>query len=565
MPSTGALDERDAAAAEPLPHVRPPRHRRERLSRTSLAWWAGVLALAVGALTRLEPLSATGLGADVGIQFYLAAETARGAVPVLDFEHGWNILGWYYLGLFYVLAGGQATLWSFLWGTVAGRLLAGVVLLTLARRHGLPARWILGLTAGLLLVSDVPNGKYALPALWLLLLRPGGRLDQPRASVIARLLLAAVLLLSHIELAVMLCLGTALYDLFGARGLSLHLRFTRVAALAVGGLLAFAGELAVYASLGVAPGELIRFLIIDRAGVSSAATAYDASLLRPTNLLGAAYPATLVVAFVPAVWRRLSDTTRLTAGLHLALGIIAIRKPDEGHLGAATVLLVVLVVLGAWDLLQTRDVLERPRVTPGRLLLAVGGGLWLLGAILAGFTAGSLLALPLLVGLTALGAVVGRTRDLPWASAGALVAAVGLTLVSTASLSLAEVRGPRDELQERVMATALEPEVARCLGPGPRQAWVVPEPLGLYTFLDLDNPTPYYLFWAGFVDESDRVLERMAAGEIPAVLQVNGWVASMSEVAPVIEQTYELCAEVATPAVPEEGIPAQTVRIWVDR
>lgn len=533
-----------------------------RSSRTRLAWWAGVAAVSVAAIARLEPLAADGLGSDVGIQFHLAGETARGAIPLVDFEHGWNALSWYYLAFFHVISFGQPTLWSFLWGTAAGPLLAGVVLLTIARRHGVTAPWLLALAAAILIISDVPNGKYALPALWLLALRPGGRLDRPGDAVVARFLLAGVLVLSHIELAVMLCLGTALYDLLGARNLTAAARAGRVAALMAGGLLFFAAEVGVYAALGLQPGDVVRFLVLDRAGVAEGAVAFQGSLLLPGSVLGAFFPATLVLPFVPAVWRRLSETTRLTAGLHLALGLIAIRKPDDGHLGAATTLLALLVVLVAWDL--HRSDLPRSRPTPRALLPVVGGAAWLLTAVIAGFSAGSVLALPLLLGVTALGALAARRRELPWASAGAAAAGVGLTVVSLASMSLAEVRGPQDELLERTMAQALGPAVDRCLGDD-RRAWVVPEPLVLYETLDLENPTPYYLFWAGFADETPRVLERIEDGEVPAVLQQGPWPVSMEGIAPVIEQRYTLCDEVVTPNVDGEGFGARTVRIWVDR
>jgi hypothetical protein len=549
------LREPDAAARRPAPP------RAGVPDRSRLAVWIGVVALALAALARLEPLAAEGLDADVGIQFHLAAETARGAVPLLDFEHGWNTLAWYHLAAFYLLSFGQPTLWSFLWGTAAGPFLAGVVLLVVACRQGLPAVWLLGLTATVLIVSDVPNGKYALPALWLLLLRPGGRLDRPRAAVVTRFALAGLLVLAHIELAVMLCLGTALYDLLGARHLPAAARAARVAALAVGGAVLFGAELAAYAGLGLDPADVVRFLVLERAGVSEGAVAFDASLLRPSGVLGAVFPATLVLPFVPAVWRRLSDTTRLTAGLHLSLGLIAIRKPDEGHVGAASTLLALLLVLAAWDL--TRSGLPRPRLDGLGLVAAAAGAAWLLTAVLAGFTAGSVLALPLLLGITALGAVVARRRELPLASAGAVAAGVGLAVVSLAAMAVAEVRGPRDELLERTMATALAPAVERCLG-AERAAWVVPEPLALYDTLDLENPTPYYLFWAGFAEEAPEVLQRIEDGEVPAILQQGPWPVSMARVAPVIEDRYELCAEVVTPAVPEQGVGARTVRIWVD-
>jgi hypothetical protein len=131
-------------------------------------------------------------------------------------------------------------------------------------------------------------------------------------------------------------------------------------------------------------------------------------------------------------------------------------------------------------------------------------------------------------------------------------------------MSLAEVRGPQDELLERTMAQALDPAVDRCLGED-RQVWVVPEPLVLYETLDLENPTPYYLFWPGFAEETSRVLERIEDGEVPAVLQQGPWPASMAKIAPVIEDRYELCDEVMTPDIEGESFGARTVRIWVQR
>ena len=81
-------------------------------------------------------------------------------------------------------------------------------------------------------------------------------------------------------------------------------------------------------------------------------------------LFAATWKGTLLVAFVPLVWRRLSDTTRLVAALHLGLALVAIRKMGEMHIGAASVLLALLGVLGAFDLV--RSLADSPaHVVPG--------------------------------------------------------------------------------------------------------------------------------------------------------------------------------------------------------
>ena len=62
------------------------------------------------------------------------------------------------------------------------------------------------------------------------------------------------------------------------------------------------------------------------------------------------------------------------------------------------------------------------------------------------------------------------------------------------------------------------------------------------------------------------MLARMSAGEIPAIVVVDPWPASLQErVRPVVEQTWTRCASVTTPAVADLGIPASTVTVWLAR
>jgi hypothetical protein len=547
--SGGLLTERPTPVAAP----------RASRSRERWALAAGALALVLAALARLEPLAGDALSADVGIQFHLAGEVARGALPLLDFEHGWNVGGWWHVALFHVLAGGSATGWAFLFGTVGGRLLAGLVLLLVGRRAGLTAPWLLALTGALLVVGDVPNAKYALPALWLAALRPWA--EPARADVAVRFVLAALMVVTHVELAVMLAAGTALYDVLGARGLGATRRALRVGALAVGAAGAFAVQVWLFARAGVPAEETVRFFVLDRAAVAEGATAFTSTLVVPDSVRAAVFAPGLVLAFVPLVWRRLGPTVRCTAALNLGLGLIALRKPDEGHLGAATALLPLLLVLAARDL--AADPPRRPRWTATAPLHLLAGAAVLAGGLVLAVEARSVLALAALGALGATGAVAGR-RDLPWASAGALAAAAVLVVVGVVGRVGADLQGPDDRLLDRVIADDVRADVDRCLG-ADRRAWVVTEPLELYDLLGLQNPTPWYLFWPGFAQESDRVLARIDDGTLPAVLQVGPWPPSLAAVAPTVEDRYELCldTEVVPPA--GTGLLPRGVRLWVQR
>ena len=518
---------------------------------------AAVLALA--AVAELRALPATALSADLGIQAHLAQQVLDGAVPVRDFEHGWNVLSWWAMAALWAVSGGNASLWAFLWSVALGQLLVGLLGLHVARRHGLQTPWLVALTAATVASAGVPNGKYALPLLWLALLRPGGRGDRPVTALVLRALLAGLLLLAHVELAVMLCAGTALHDLLGVRGYDLRVRCARVLALLAGATAAAGIELAAYAAAGVGPQRLVTFLVLDRARISDAATAYDWSLLDPPGLLGALHPASLLLAFVPALWLRLADTTRLAAALHLSLGLVALQTVDVGHVRAASALLVLLVVLGAWDVGHAPAAVHGPVRAP---LLVLVGAAWSAGSVLAAVRVGSVLVLPLLLLAACAGPALARGRWSPAFSAGALAGALAVAATGTVGVAAAGVRGPDDARWERSLAAAVGADVDRCVG-ADRRAWVVPEPLGLYRLLALQNPTPYHLFWPGFADEHPALLRRMAAGQVPAIVQVGPWPGSVLGVAPQVEAQYALCAEVTVPEQLEHRIPERTVRVWV--
>lgn len=504
----------------------------------------GALVLALGLIlvyegARFSGLSADGLHADLGIQYHLAQRTAEGAVPLIDFQHGWNA-GSFYLGAaLYLLVKTDPALWSYVFQIVMGPALAGAALAVIAWRLRLPGGWLLGLLAGWLWLTHVPHGKYAIPMLWLLLLLPVGRLGRPVPAVAVRLVLGAVTLWLHVELAVLLAAGVAMYDLFAASDVALRERLLRAAAAPAAIAAAFAAQLWIYHAAGLPPGELTVMLLGEPTAVFSEHFGYP--LFNPGSFRTLVYPVSLALPFVPVVWRRLSEPTRLAALLHLSQALIAIRRTDEGHVGAASTLLVVVAVLGAWDVLRA----GLPRLTDGgawgrRAAWVVVGGGWMALAIAAGFRVPSLLAIVGLTLVCLLGVAAATRRDHPWASVGAAAVAGVLLVAGLAGRANVELRTDRAAGRAEKIAEAIGPAVNDC-GDGSGRAWIVPEPLALYDELGLRNPTPYYAFWYTFAAEEDEVVDLMDAGDIPLIIQPYGWPDSMDGMVDDVEQRYERC------------------------
>jgi hypothetical protein len=510
-------------------------------------WW--VLAAAGGFLVawygvRVAALGPTALNDDLGIQYYLARITAEGAIPLIDFEHGWNTASWYWNAGLYLLARGNPTLWAFLWGPVTGALLAGLLLLAVARRLRLEAAWVASLVPGWVLLTHVPHHKYATAMGWLLALLPVGLGRRDGAALALRLGVPATVLWFHVELAVLLAAGTALFDLFGDTDVAWRARIGRAAAVGGGLAIGLGSQLATYAGLGLAPGEVVDQILLGQTGTYDLHFGY--LLGNPQTFRVLVYPATLVLPFVPLVWRRLATPTRLVAFLHLSLALIPIRRPGDGHVASAATLLGVLAVLAARDLCRARGVTLDRRVLPAVAGLAVGG-LWFAAAIAAGFRITSLAAIVALTLSCLVGVVASWGGDRPWASAGALAAAGLLVVGGLGGRVAAQVRADDGDGQAQAIAAQLRGLVEGCLGPE-RAAWVVPSPLTLYDELELTNPTPYYLFWYTFAAEGDDVLARVDAGQIPAIITPYGWPESMQPIVEDLEARYEVCAQVEVPA-----------------
>ncbi|HVL99305.1 MAG TPA: hypothetical protein VM324_08440 [Egibacteraceae bacterium] len=525
--------------------------------RPTAALLVALALLAVHQAFRFSALAPDGLRADLGIQYHLAQLTAGGAVPFIDFQHGWNA-GSFYLGAaLYLLVGGNAPVWIYLFEVVTATVVAGVALAVTAWRLRLPSSWLLGLVVAWLWLTHVPNGKYAIPMLWLASLVPTGGVRRRLPAVVVRLVLGAVTFWLHVELAVLLAAGVALYDLFGARGLEPRDRLLRAGAAPAAMAVALVVQLGVYHLAGLPPGKLVALMIGEPTAVFDDAH-FGYPLFNPGSLRALVYPVSLVLPFVPVVWRRLSAPTRLAVCLHLSQALTAIRRTDEGHVAAASTLLVVVVVLAARDLLLAAPPRFGDVRGVRRALLAAGGALWLALAVAAGFRVPSLVAIVGLAVVCLLGVAAAGRGDFPWAGVGA-VAAAGLLLVGgLAGRTLVELRSDRSGERAETIAAAVGAAVERC-GDGSGRAWVVPEPLGLYGALALTNPTPHYAFWYDFAAKHDEVVAQMDAGEIPLIIQPYGWPDSMSGMVDDIEARYEVCDEIFV----GEGRPLVTV--WSSR
>jgi hypothetical protein len=515
---------------------------------------AALLVLFHGA--RMSALGADGLNADIGIQHFLARSTAQGAIPLIDFEHGWNTASWYFSAALLRLAGGNPSTWVFLWAIAFGPLLAGLLLLVAGWRLRLPAVWTAALLGAWVSTIHLPHSKYAVAMAWMLVLLPVGVGRRRGAAVALRVGLTATVFWFHAELAVLLAAGTAMYDLFGARDSVPVVRVQRLVAVGAGLVLGLGTQVAVYAALGLPAAETLRQVLIGQTGVYDLQFGYP--LGNPQTFRVLVYPATLILPFVPALWRRLSDPTRYVAFLHLSQALIGIRRPGDGHVGSAATLLALLAVLVVHDLLTDPPPgLARPSGARSVLLAGAGlllGGAWFAVAVAAGFRVPSFLAIVALSAVCLLGVAAARGGERPWASAGAVLAAVALLATSLAGRTATRVAQDAGEEQAEAIAAVAGAEVARCVPDG--RAWVVPSPLMLYATLDLENPTPFVLFWYTFEAELDRVRGMVDAGQIPAIVQPYGWPESMTTIVGFLEDRYELCAEVA---VPQTG---NLVRVW---
>lgn len=515
--------------------------------------------MAVYYVLTARALDAFQLHADLGIQYYLARITAEGAVPLVDFEHGWNTASWYLSALYYRLADGNATAWLFLWGRT-GFLFAGAALIVIMWRRRLRPAWIAGLTATWMLLTHVPHNKYATATVWVAVLLPAWGRRTATARVL-RVGMAATVFWFHVELATLLAIGTALYDVFGERDGSWRDRLSTALHAPAGLAVGLASQVAVYAALGLAPAAFLSQAIGDWT-VTEFGPLFDYPLGAPNTIRMALFPASVLVPFVPLLWRRLSGDVRLMALCHLALSLIAIRRPGDGHVASAGTLLALVLGLGALDLSRHDDALRaalrRAREWPRALPALATGALWYGIGLQTGFRTASLLAIVALT-LVVLGSIVASRRDdLRLASVGALLTAAVVVVGATGNHLRLQVAAD-DALGETVLiADAIRGDVDRCVGPQ-RRAWVVTSPLPLYDELALSNPTPIYAFWYNLEAQAEELVAAMDAGEIPAIIQVTPWPESMTPIVDDIEARFDVCAQVGVESVNRQ------ITVWTFR
>jgi hypothetical protein len=524
----------------------------------------GVLVLVVGGITLISvfsyvPIRAQGgLVFDRELVFYLSGQTAHGALPLVDFQHGWNAGGWWVGALLYRVADGSPNVFAFLFEHVFGRILAfsalAVAVWRLPRSAALIA--VVGIGSAAWAVAAPPNAKYAIPALWLFVLLPTPSMRRSRRrGLVIYAAVAFVTLWLHVELAVLLAAGVAYFELLGVERDPLRVRLQRIGALAGGLALGVLSELAFYATQGVSVSTVNDYVFGGQAGAFP--QQYGWALTNPTSLPAALFPLLLLAPFVPALWRRAAPETRLAACLSLATAIVAIRRHDPQHLAAVSTLFVFTGALLADDVHHARAPVEA-RGTRGRSVgMLAAGGLWAAAVVLVAFETESLLAEVALMGGAAVATLASRRGDWPWASGGAVVVCMLIALVGSASVLRDRIRSTDPQTQIRTNAQAIAPEVDRCLG-GDRRAVIAPTQLSLYGFLRLENPTPYVEFRYDFVRYAPTLVDRMQAGDVPAFIQTYPLREWMSDVRDELADDYVACSRVSVPAT------GDTITIWVD-
>ena len=178
----------------------------ERVGTVRWATFAGVCVLAllwsaysVGAQT------GSFLTQDFGAQYHLAKLTAHGAIPLVDFEHGWNAGSFWINAVLYAVASGSPTVWYFLWGRLLGAGLGAVLAAAIGLRLRLHPAVMIAVALGVLLLATPLHIKYSICLLWVFVLLPTGWFEsRPRLAALARILLPALVFWQYVELAVLL-------------------------------------------------------------------------------------------------------------------------------------------------------------------------------------------------------------------------------------------------------------------------------------------------------------------------------------------------------------------------
>ena len=504
-----------AAKTSPRPEVAGPQQDLpDRRSGAGTTRWAVFAALTILAISysaySMAGLGYTTLTGDTGAQYYLAKITSEGAVPLVDFQHGWNTGSWWASAVLYRIAGGDPTLWWFLWGRLLGVGLAAVLVAGIGLRLRLAPSAMVTMALGVLILVPPAHMKYALPVVWVFVLLPSNWLDRGRGRLIACFVTPFVFFWLHVELAILLTAGTVLFELVGRREAPWVSRLLRSLALGTGLVAGFVSEVLFYRlGYGMSVAEFNRQVVFGQAQEFPKHFGwpfFDVPTIADNYMVVALFPVAVLLPFVPAVWRRLTDPTCFIALCALCLATIAIRRPGPGHSTTVGALVLVAVVLVVCDLELRRPAVaasepRRPRLLT--LLVAGVGALvgigWALLALKVGFDTDSL-AGPVVLIVLALVAVVATRFLAPHlfvASLGALLVIAVYPVVAAVDRVHDMVREDEPLAMAQQMSAAIKPELERCLG-GSNEALIVPSVLPLYDELGVKNPTPFYLFHYDF-------------------------------------------------------------------
>ncbi|NYI76293.1 hypothetical protein [Nocardioides panzhihuensis] len=479
---------------------------------------------------------------DFGAQYHLAEITARGAIPLVDFEHGWNAGSFWVNAALYAIASGSPTIWYFLWGRLLGAGLGAVLAAAIGLRLRLHPVVMIAVALGVLLLATPLHIKYTICLLWVFVLLPTGWLEsRPRLAAAARVLLPALVFWQYVELAVLLTGAAGLFELFARRSVSWRTRIVNCVQLAGGFVLGLVVEAVAYKALwGLSFADFNRQVILGQTETHENAqyavwNFFDLPTESGRFFILALYPFALLLPFVPLVWQRVSDSTRLVALAGLVLVIVPIRRVDNPHTTTVSALVLVAVVLVVAELYERRtpppsvepdsrgtsESVSKPTRSVIALPLAVLGAAWTAATLWIGFGLQSMLGAIFLVALAIAGATLGSAflgRATAAVSAGALVVLGGVPALAAVD-HLGDMRtDAKSFVVSDSIARWVGPEYERCSG-GTRETLVMPNYLELYDALEITNPTPYYLFHYDFAQYEDVLVPQLEDGSIPVVIE----------------------------------------------
>lgn len=511
------------------------------------ATFAGVCVVAlVWAAYSVGAQNGSFLTQDFGAQYHLAEITARGAIPLVDFEHGWNAGSFWVNAALYAIASGSPTIWYFLWGRLLGAGLGAVLAAAIGLRLRLHPVVMIAVALGVLLLATPLHIKYTICLLWVFVLLPTGWLEaRPRLAAAVRVLLPALVFWQYVELAVLLTGASGLFELFARRSVPWRTRIVNCVQLAGGFVLGLVVEAVAYKAIwGLSFADFNRQVILGQTETHENAqyavwNFFDLPTESGRFFILALYPFALLLPFVPLVWQRVSDSTRLVALAGLVLVIVPIRRVDNPHTTTVSALVLVAVVLAVAELYERRasasveldsrgtsESVSKPTRPLVALPLAAAGAAWAAATLWIGFGLQSMAGAVLLVALAVAGAALG---ELAWnkhslrgavaaASAGALVVLGGVPALAAVDHLGDMRRDAKSFVVSDSIARWVGPEYERCSG-GTREALVMPNYLELYDALEITNPTPYYLFHYDFAQYEDVLVPQLEDGSIPVVIE----------------------------------------------